>query len=208
MGEDNMKASKGFTLIELAVVLAIIAILAAILTPIVTSYIDQAREVRTRSDVGAIARAVLLYQRDTGRFPIYDNFAAANADTATADLLISSGAAPNTNATATGWTAGLSTDSLSEYLNTNKLTLATGAGTGGNLGAVAFRGPYLDAVLQGDAYGNRYAVTAAHLKRTDQSKWAFVVSAGADGEIDVPYSNVKTATFPTAVDDDVIAVIR
>ncbi len=36
--------SKGFTLIELAVVLAIIAVLAAVLTPMVTGYLDQARQ--------------------------------------------------------------------------------------------------------------------------------------------------------------------
>ena len=138
-----MKSSKGFTLIELAVVLAIIAILAAILTPIVTAYIDQARDVRARSDVGAIARAVMLYQRDTGRYPIYDSFAAATADTATADLLVTSGAVPNSSG---GW-AGLTADPLNEFLNVNKLALATGASAGANLGAVAFRGPYLDAIM-------------------------------------------------------------
>src|SRR5687767_2121899 len=97
MGEDNMRANKGFTLIELAVVLAIIAILAAILTPIVTSYIDQARDVRGRSDVSAIAHAVMLYQRDTGRYPIYDDSATANSDTPTADLLVTSGSTPNSS---------------------------------------------------------------------------------------------------------------
>ena len=67
-----MTKDKGFTLIELAVVLAIIAILAAILTPLVTNYIDQARVTRAQADVRTIADAVKLYQRDTGRYPIYD----------------------------------------------------------------------------------------------------------------------------------------
>ena len=52
-----MKPNKGFTLIELAVVLAIIAVLAAILTPLVTSYIDQARTTRAAADVRATAQA-------------------------------------------------------------------------------------------------------------------------------------------------------
>src|SRR5205085_2716033 len=42
-GGLTMKDSRGFTLIEMVVVLAVIAILAAILTPIVTSYIERAR---------------------------------------------------------------------------------------------------------------------------------------------------------------------
>ena len=63
--------SKGFTLIELAVVLAIIAILAAILTPMVTGYLDPARVARAQADARTIAGAVKLYQRDTGRWPVY-----------------------------------------------------------------------------------------------------------------------------------------
>src|SRR6266481_3824364 len=63
--------SKGFTLIELAVVLAIIAVLAAILTPIVTGYLDQARVARAQADTRTVADAVKLYQRDTGRWPVY-----------------------------------------------------------------------------------------------------------------------------------------
>ena len=49
-----MSTNKGFTLIELAVVLAIIAILAAVLTPMVTGYIDQARETRAQADVRGV----------------------------------------------------------------------------------------------------------------------------------------------------------
>jgi prepilin-type N-terminal cleavage/methylation domain-containing protein len=200
-----MKSSKGFTLIELAVVLAIIAILAAILTPIVTSYIDQARDVRARADVSAIARAVMLYQRDTGRYPIYDDFAAANGDNATADLLVTSGSSPNSSG-GSGW-SGLTADPLNDFLNVNKLGLATGAGPGANLGAVAFRGPYLDSIMQGDPWGNQYIVTAAHLKRTVQGNWAFVISAGPDANISTPYVNAKTASL-TASGDDLVSLIR
>src|SRR5882762_2025498 len=50
--------SKGFTLIELAVVLAIIAVLAAILTPIVTGYLDQARVARAQADTRTVADAI------------------------------------------------------------------------------------------------------------------------------------------------------
>jgi len=55
--------TKGFTLIELAVVLAIIAILAAILTPMVTSYLDQARQARAQADLRSIRRRQALSTR-------------------------------------------------------------------------------------------------------------------------------------------------
>src|SRR6266699_4635097 len=63
--------SKGFTLIELAMVLAIIAVLAAVLTPMVTGYLDQARVARAQADTRTIADSIKLYQRDTGRWPVY-----------------------------------------------------------------------------------------------------------------------------------------
>jgi prepilin-type N-terminal cleavage/methylation domain-containing protein len=203
-----MNGQKGFTLIELAVVLAIIAVLAAILTPIVTSYIDQSRDVRGRSDVGAISRAVLLYQRDTGRFPIYSSFANANADTPAADLLVTGGAAPST-AGATNWTGITTAVDLADYLNVNKLSAGIGTGASGsqNLGAVAFRGPYLDNVIQSDPWGNRYTVTAKHLRRTNQSSWAYVISAGPDSAISTNFDQAKTTAF-IASGDDLVSVVR
>ena len=198
-----MNGNKGFTLIELAVVLAIIAVLAAILTPIVTSYIDQARDVRGRSDVETIARAALLYQRDTGRFPIYANTSADSADTQVADLLVTGGSTPNSSG---GW-ASLSSATLADYLNINRLSLQTGAGSGQNLGATAFRGPYLDNAMQGDPWGNRYTLTATNLKRTVQSNWAYVISAGPDGTINTTYAQAKTAAFAVS-GDDLVAFIR
>jgi len=55
---------KGFTLMEMAIVLATIAILAAILTPIITSYVDRARLNAARTDVKNIAAALVQYNTD------------------------------------------------------------------------------------------------------------------------------------------------
>src|SRR5436190_24161865 len=101
-----MNNNKGFTLIELAVVLAIIAVLAAILTPMVTNYLDQARTARAMGDTRTIADAVRLYKRDTGFYPIYSSLANARAGTTVAAILTGPGTAPT--ATAPDWTAILS----------------------------------------------------------------------------------------------------
>src|SRR5206468_8418349 len=96
--------SKGFTLIELAVVLAIIAVLAAVLTPMVTGYLDQARTARAQADVRTIADAIKLYQRDTGRWPVFNTNAAVPNTVANSELGTASGTAPTAGAS---WTVSL-----------------------------------------------------------------------------------------------------
>jgi type II secretory pathway pseudopilin PulG len=202
-----MDGKRGFTLIELEVIL-IIAVLATILTPIVTGYVDQERDLRGRSEVNAIARAVLLYQRDTGRFPIYSTFANANADITAADLLVTGGTAPSTSGAA-DWTGVTTTVNLAEFLNFNKLSVGLGTIAFGsqNLGSVAFRGPYLENVIQSDPWGNRYTVTARHLRRTAQSSWAFVLSAGPDSTISTDFDQFRTGAFVVS-GDDLVSIVR
>src|SRR5437867_4926123 len=72
-GITRMKESRGFTMIEMVVVLAVIAILAAILTPIVTSYIERARVDSATNDVKKIAAAIVQFNTDTKVWPIYSS---------------------------------------------------------------------------------------------------------------------------------------
>jgi general secretion pathway protein G len=60
---------KGFTLIELMVVIAIIGILGVVITPVVGKAIEKAKVARTISDLGAINTAADNFYIDTGRFP-------------------------------------------------------------------------------------------------------------------------------------------
>lgn len=52
------KAKKGFTLVEIIVVLVIIAILAAIATPLMLGYIDDAKEKQISAEARAVLQAV------------------------------------------------------------------------------------------------------------------------------------------------------
>lgn len=60
---------RGFTLLELMVVLLILAMLATIAAPRVTKYLRKAKSDTARIQVDALSAAVESFHLDTGRFP-------------------------------------------------------------------------------------------------------------------------------------------
>lgn len=65
-------ASRGFTLIEVMVVVVILGILAAFIVPKVMSRPEQARMVKVKQDILAIQSALDLYKLDNGFYPSTD----------------------------------------------------------------------------------------------------------------------------------------
>jgi len=63
------RTSRGFTLIEIMVVIVILGVLAALVVPSVLSRTDDARIVAAKSDLGAIRQALKLYRLDNQRYP-------------------------------------------------------------------------------------------------------------------------------------------
>ena len=62
-------AARGFTLIELMVVLVIIGVLAALIVPNVLDRTDDARATAARTDVSNLVQALKLYKLDNQRYP-------------------------------------------------------------------------------------------------------------------------------------------
>jgi general secretion pathway protein G len=64
-----MTKQRGFSLIEIMVVVVIMGILAALIVPNIMSRPEQAREVKAKQDILAISNALELYRLDNGFYP-------------------------------------------------------------------------------------------------------------------------------------------
>jgi prepilin-type N-terminal cleavage/methylation domain-containing protein len=194
------RGDRGFTLIELTVVLAVIVTLALMLTPSVTNFISDSRTARARTDTQTIAAAVVQFYKDNGFYPQWS--AASNGGPGVnghkVDLLVSGGNVPAAGAPNT-WTTG-TTDTLSNQL----LMDAPGYTMRSATSTFGWNGPYLSSVLAGDSWNNRYTVNIGLIDTTQGVQTAagvtksavWVLSAGPNGQIDTaPNQSMTTAVL-------------
>ena len=66
------RRARGFTLIEILVVIVILGILAGLIVPRIMDRPDQARVVAAKADIAAIMNALKLYRLDNGTYPSAD----------------------------------------------------------------------------------------------------------------------------------------
>ncbi|OGB27665.1 MAG: type II secretion system protein GspG [Burkholderiales bacterium RIFCSPLOWO2_02_FULL_57_36] len=87
-------AARGFTLIEIMVVVVIMGILAALVVPKLMGRTDDARIIAARQDIATVMQALKLYKLDNQRYPTSEQGLQA---------LITK---PNAGPPANGWKAG------------------------------------------------------------------------------------------------------
>jgi general secretion pathway protein G len=64
--------ARGFTLIELIVVVTILGIMAALIVPRIVGRTDDARVAAAKQDIATLMQALKLYRLDNGRYPTAD----------------------------------------------------------------------------------------------------------------------------------------
>jgi prepilin-type N-terminal cleavage/methylation domain-containing protein len=201
---NKEERNRGFTLMEMVVVLAVIAVLAAILTPVLTSFVDRARLNSAQNDVKNIAAAIAHYNTDLKFYPIYKTAGTMPSPATSAAWDWQGTTGSDAAFTGVGWAALTDTSgSLSLNLNTNFY----GAATAGPPGVQSYRGPYFE--LGPDPWGGRYYVTSKNLKPGNSNYAAYVISAGPNGAIETDFAQDRTGTLDFTVGgDDIVTRIR
>jgi prepilin-type N-terminal cleavage/methylation domain-containing protein len=194
------RATHGFTLIELTVVLAVIVTLALILTPSIANFINDSRIARSRSDCQTIASAIVQFYKDNGFFPQWASAVSGGPGPASSrvNVIITPGKIPSEDVPSP-WSNG-SVSSLIGQLLTNApgYTLRTPTSQFG------WNGPYLSSDVGADPWGNRYMVNVGLIEATQgvttlggtAKSAVWVLSAGPNGLVETPYNqNVLTAAL-------------
>jgi prepilin-type N-terminal cleavage/methylation domain-containing protein len=206
----NLTRNKGFTLLEIIIVLAIIGVLAGIFAPTLANYVESSKLRRAIEDNEMIGDGMGEFYNDLGEWPIWRNGSNITPTGLRYSVLRGPGADPAIGV-GTGWPAltGVTVDLLENHLgvNTPGNNSANAYPTGN--GERAWRGPYIER-FRPDPWGNRYLVNVEWLwygtVLTNRFRPVFVVSAGPNETIETAYS--QTGPALTVGGDDLIFRIK
>jgi len=166
-----MKGNRGFTLIEVIVVAAIIAILAGILVPMIFNQIDEAKKTRAQAECKSISNAVLMFRKDTTKWPFY----MPGDCTQTYTTIQGGGTAPPLDNPTGSWGISLNDIALGLILNLPGIQppVAQSCYNGKAQGYLVQAEP--------DPWDHQYIINAANFAGTNP---VWVISAGPNGCID------------------------
>jgi prepilin-type N-terminal cleavage/methylation domain-containing protein len=203
-GSPRAVDARGFTLVEVIVVLSVVLLLTGIAVPMLSSYMEDGRRARAEAECKVIGASLTSFYKDLGVFPARNSGGTNNV----VQVLLSSATRPTINpfnGTHTWITAGMSAttgDVLNNHLGVNRPQGATGAAviypTTGNM---RWRGPYQNGDAPLDPWGRPYVINvqSGWSNNATNFKRLWVLSAGPDGLINT--NQAATATTNPAGDD-------
>ncbi len=201
---------KGFTLIEMVVVLSVVAILAAILTPTIMKNINDSKIARANNEVQVIAAAMASFFKDTGRWPT-SNGTSGNPDylyilhgPSTANDM-NPGSYSRYWGRGSGWSGRK--DCFENHLMRNQpgLDCTAGGTTYNTSGELRWNGPYLTD-LKPDPWGVLYSSNVISLWYTGgnyEYYAVFVISAGPDKIAQTSFAQDYRNSNPASGGDDI-----
>ncbi|MCP5108524.1 MAG: prepilin-type N-terminal cleavage/methylation domain-containing protein [bacterium] len=197
-----MKNNKGFTLIEMVVVLAVVAILAAILTPTIAKNINDAKLTRAVNETQVIGAALAAFYKDVGRWPTSDGAAAALPDVA--DLLYG-GVGNDPTATTGGVLWDKDTAAAAEIMENHLIGNDPGGGGANdypvwtNATKIGWNGPYLGEI-KADPWGVYYMCNIIYAHDDPNASGAWVISGGPNRDPETIFAILVTTTALTGDD--------
>jgi len=170
---------KGFTLLEILIVVAIIAVLTAVLVPIAVNQMEKADITRAWSDVNAIATAVTNFRSDTKEFPTRNSSGTQNWVSV---LFSGTSWASHGETFASTVNYGTNWDRMYFHFNLNDSDRYAAWDTTTLIG---WHGPYLDKDPM-DPWGHMYILSTKAMTQPGSGTtfYSWILSAGPNGQFE------------------------
>lgn len=196
--------TRGFTVMEIMVVLTVIGVLGGALLPMVMDYIDDSYITKAQSDVKTIAGTVVQLTRDT-HWPFYKD-GTKTVGPPEIELLRGPGNDPIDNDDANKKWLTVASDKIGE-LEDHLIKNNPGGTKYPTTGRFVWKGPYLERITA-DPWRNRYLVNIKNADPADPSpKTVYVISCGPNGKCETD-PNAAYDAGTTAVGDDIAFKIK
>lgn len=193
---------RGFTLVEVIVVLSVILLLTGIAVPMLTSYLEDARRARASAEAKVIGAAVVSFYKDTGVYPARNSSGTNNYIYS----LFTGPTMPTTSPFTGGhnWVTWAMNATRGDLLDNHLLRNTPQGASGGayiTTGSTKWRGPYVAGGSPLDPWGRPYVVNviSGYYNNATNYKRLWVISAGPNGTFDT--SANATASTDIAGDD-------
>ncbi|MFQ5543400.1 MAG: type II secretion system protein [Nitrospiria bacterium] len=202
-----IRNTRGFTMVEVVVVIGIVALLAGILVPLISQNLEDAKRARAKNEAVVIASAIGSLYKDVGMWP----WTNADGPTSTSGVnLLYTGSissvptAYSPNPAVAGednWGVTSNAKSLADFVYFNNpdddtgKTLQNESGEDYTTsGEFKWRGPYVEKPTILDPWGQSYVVNAKYLPgnpayTSTVKHRVYVLSAGPNRKWETPFSD-------------------